>query len=279
MLIHKNNLVYSSRNDIAEMLAVSYSTVSRMINENVRRIQHDDNELVCLNDIPRCSELVREYQHQQELQQYKVIKEQYDTLQEQYEALQQENEQNKSKLLDAKLQEPEVNTFVQYIKSKTVAQSMMLFIIVATLFITFYEVVHLPKFQNLDTIEMIAYLPILLFSVTMSVAVVWTAFNKSNKRNIDNLTLFVFVGVEFSSSANFFGLNEVLQQGTFLQIVITLFLSIGLPTLSIRLANSQASTNRQLSIEDALKAFKKVNKGSLKAANEFKQYLLSNKIK
>ena len=274
-ILTKNGLLYTSRSDMAEMLNVSHSTISRMINDNIRKIEQDDAELYCMNDIPRCAELVRQYEHQQQLKQYDAIKEQYNALQEQYETLQQENEQNKAKILDAKLHEPELNTFVQYIKSKTVAQSMMLFIIVATLFITFYEVVHLPKFQNLETIEMIAYLPILLFSVTMSVAVVWTAFNKSSKRTIDNLTLFVFVGVEFSSSANFFGLNEVLQQGTFLQMVITLFLSIGLPTLSIRLANSKASTNRQLSVEDAVKAFKKANKGSIQAVNQFKQYLIN----
>ena len=151
---------------------------------------------------------------------------------------------------------------------------MILFIIIATFFITFYEVVHLPKFQMLSSAELIAYVPILLFSVTMSVAVVWTAFNKSNRKAIDNLTLFVFVGVEFSSSANFFGLNEVLLSGTFLQIIITLFLSVGLPTLSIRLANSQANTNRQLSIKDALDAFKKVNQDGLQAVNQFKQYLI-----
>jgi hypothetical protein len=145
-----------------------------------------------------------------------------ETLRNEYKALQEENEKNKSLLLDARLNQSDTNSFVYYIKSKRTTQVMMLFIIIATLFITFYEVVHLPKFQALSAAELIAYVPILLFSVTMSVAVVWTAFNKSNKRTIDNLTLFVFVGVEFSSSANFFGLNEVLLSGTFLQIIITL---------------------------------------------------------
>ena len=219
--IHKiNDLFYSSRNGIAEMLAVSLSTVSRMITDNVRKIEHEDVEMFCLNDLPRCADIVREEQHKERIKAIQSSVEELDTLRSEYKALQQENEQNKAKLLDAALNTVDANTFVQYIQSKTVTQYMMLFIIIATLFITFYEVLHLPKFSNLSSFEIVAYIPILLFSITMSVAVVWTAFNKSNKTAIDNLTLFVFVGVEFSSSANFFGLNEVLQHGTFLQIVI-----------------------------------------------------------
>lgn len=280
-----DGLYFASRNDIAEMLSVSNSTVSRMVSDNVRKVEQDNVELVCLNDIERCSNIVLEMKYKKQKQdlyeawkdvteEYQTQGDKYEALKNDYEALQQENETNKSLLLDAKLNQSDTNSFVHYIKSKRTTQVMMLFIIIATLFITFYEVVHLPKFQALSAAELIAYVPILLFSVTMSVAVVWTAFNKSNKRTIDNLTLFVFVGVEFSSSANFFGLNEVLQQGTFLQIIITLFLSVGLPTLSIRLANSQANTNRQLSIKDALNAFKKVNNNGLQAVNQFKQYLI-----
>ena len=280
-----DGLYFASRNDIAEMLSVSNSTVSRMVSDNVRKVEQDNVELVCLNDIERCSNIVLEMKYKKQKQDlyeawkdvteaYQTQGDKYEALKNDYEALQQENETNKSLLLDARLNQSDTNSFVYYIKSKRTTQVMMLFIIIATLFITFYEVVHLPKFQALSAAELIAYVPILLFSVTMSVAVVWTAFNKSNKRTIDNLTLFVFVGVEFSSSANFFGLNEVLQQGTFLQIIITLFLSVGLPTLSIRLANSQANTNRQLSIKDALNAFKKVNQDGLQAVNQFKQYLI-----
>lgn len=280
-----DGLYFASRNDIAEMLSVSNSTVSRMVSDNVRKVEQDNVELVCLNDIERCSNIVLEMKYKKQKQdlyeawkdvteEYQTQGDKYEALKNDYEALQQENETNKSLLLDAKLNQSDTNSFVYYIKSKRTTQVMMLFIIIATLFITFYEVVHLPKFQALSAAELIAYVPILLFSVTMSVAVVWTAFNKSNKRAIDNLTLFVFVGVEFSSSANFFGLNEVLLSGTFLQIIITLFLSVGLPTLSIRLANSQANTNRQLSIKDALNAFKKVNQGGLQAVNQFKQYLI-----
>ena len=272
--IHKiNDLFYSSRNGIAEMLAVSLSTVSRMITDNVRRIEHDETEMFCLNDLPRCADIVREEQHKERIKAIQSSVEELDTLRSEYKALQVENEQNKAKLLDAQLNTVEANSFVQYIQSKTVTQYMMLFIIVATLFITFYEVLHLPKFANLSSMEMVAYIPILLFSITMSVAVVWTAFNKSDKTAIDNLTLFVFVGVEFSSSANFFGLNEVLQHGTFLQIVITVFLSIGLPTLSIRLANSQANAVKQINIKDVVSAFQKVNK-DLKALNNFKKHLI-----
>ena len=280
-----DGLYFASRNDIAEMLSVSNSTVSRMVSDNVRKVEQDNVELVCLNDIERCSNIVLEMKYKKQKQDlyeawkdvteaYQTQGDKYEALKNDYEALQQENETNKSLLLDARLNQSDTNSFVYYIKSKRTTQVMMLFIIIATLFITFYEVVHLPKFQALSAAELIAYVPILLFSVTMSVAVVWTAFNKSNKRAIDNLTLFVFVGVEFSSSANFFGLNEVLLSGTFLQIIITLFLSVGLPTLSIRLANSQANTNRQLSIKDALNAFKKVNQDGLQAVNQFKQYLI-----
>lgn len=280
-----DGLYFASRNDIAEMLSVSNSTVSRMISDNVRKVEQDNVELVCLNDVERCSNIVLEMKYKKQKQdlyeawkdvteEYQTQGDKYEALKNDYEALQQENETNKSLLLDARLNQSDTNSFVYYIKSKRTTQVMMLFIIIATLFITFYEVVHLPKFQALSAAELIAYVPILLFSVTMSVAVVWTAFNKSNRKAIDNLTLFVFVGVEFSSSANFFGLNEVLLSGTFLQIIITLFLSVGLPTLSIRLANSQANINRQLSIQDALNAFKKVNQDGLQAVNSFKQYLI-----
>ena len=272
--IHKiNDLFYSSRNGIAEMLAVSLSTVSRMITDNVRRIEHEETDMFCLNDLPRCADIVREEQHKERIKAIQSSVEELDALRSDYKVLQQENEQNKAKLLDAQLNTVEANSFIQYIQSKTVTQYMMLFIIVATLFITFYEVLHLPKFSNLNSFELVAYIPILLFSVTMSVAVIWTAFNKSNRRFVDNLTLFVFVGVEFSSSANFFGLNEVLQHGTFLQIVITIFLSIGLPTLSIRLANSQANASKQLSTQDVIAAFQKVNK-DLSSLNNFKKHLI-----
>lgn len=272
--IHKiNDLFYSTRNGIAEMLAVSLSTVSRMITDNVRRIEHEETDMFCLNDLPRCADIVREEQHKERIKAIQSSVEELDALRSDYKALQQENEQNKAKLLDAQLNTVEANSFIQYIQSKTVTQYMMLFIIVATLFITFYEVLHLPKFSNLNSFELVAYIPILLFSVTMSVAVIWTAFNKSNRRFVDNLTLFVFVGVEFSSSANFFGLNEVLQHGTFLQIVITIFLSIGLPTLSIRLANSQANASKQLSTQDVIAAFQKVNK-DLSSLNNFKKHLI-----
>ena len=272
--IHKiNDLFYSTRNGIAEMLAVSLSTVSRMITDNVRRIEHEETDMFCLNDLPRCADIVREEQHKERIKAIQSSVEELDALRSDYKALQQENEQNKAKLLDAQLNTVEANSFVQYIQSKTVTQYMMLFIIVATLFITFYEVLHLPKFSNLNSFELVAYIPILLFSVTMSVAVIWTAFNKSNRRFVDNLTLFVFVGVEFSSSANFFGLNEVLQHGTFLQIVITIFLSIGLPTLSIRLANSQANASKQLSTQDVIAAFQKVDK-DLSSLNNFKKHLI-----
>lgn len=272
--IHKiNDLFYSTRNGIAEMLAVSLSTVSRMITDNVRRIEHEETDMFCLNDLPRCADIVREEQHKERIKAIQSSVEELDALRSDYKSLQQENEQNKAKLLDAQLNTVEANSFVQYIQSKTVTQYMMLFIIVATLFITFYEVLHLPKFSNLNSFELVAYIPILLFSVTMSVAVIWTAFNKSNRRFVDNLTLFVFVGVEFSSSANFFGLNEVLQHGTFLQIVITIFLSIGLPTLSIRLANSQANASKQLSTQDVIAAFQKVDK-DLSSLNNFKKHLI-----
>jgi len=272
--IHKiNDLFYSTRNGIAEMLAVSLSTVSRMITDNVRRIEHEETDMFCLNDLPRCADIVREEQHKERIKAIQSSVEELDALRSDYKALQKENEQNKAKLLDAQLNTVEANSFIQYIQSKTVTQYMMLFIIVATLFITFYEVLHLPKFSNLNSFELVAYIPILLFSVTMSVAVIWTAFNKSNRRFVDNLTLFVFVGVEFSSSANFFGLNEVLQHGTFLQIVITIFLSIGLPTLSIRLANSQANASKQLSTQDVIAAFQKVNK-DLSLLNNFKRHLI-----
>ena len=272
--IHKiNDLFYSTRNGIAEMLAVSLSTVSRMITDNVRRIEHEETDMFCLNDLPRCADIVREEQHKERIKAIQSSVEELDALRSDYKALQQENEQNKAKLLDAQLNTVEANSFIQYIQSKTVTQYMMLFIIVATLFITFYEVLHLPKFSNLNSFELVAYIPILLFSVTMSVAVIWTAFNKSNRRFVDNLTLFVFVGVEFSSSANFFGLNEVLQHGTFLQIVITIFLSIGLPTLSIRLANSQANASKQLSTQDVIAAFQKVDK-DLSSLNNFKKHLI-----
>ena len=269
-----NDLHFASRNDIAQMLDVSLSTVSRMINDNVRIVEQDNTKLYCLDDIERCADAVRTYQHEERMKAIQASVQELETLRNEYKALQEENEKNKSLLLDARLNQSDTNSFVYYIKSKRTTQVMMLFIIIATLFITFYEVVHLPKFQALSAAELIAYVPILLFSVTMSVAVVWTAFNKSNRKAIDNLTLFVFVGVEFSSSANFFGLNEVLLSGTFLQIIITLFLSVGLPTLSIRLANSQANINRQLSIQDDLNAFKKVNQDGLQAANQFKQYLI-----
>ena len=272
--IHKiNDLFYSTRNGIAEMLAVSLSTVSRMITDNVRRIEHEETDMFCLNDLPRCADIVREEQHKERIKAIQSSVEELDALRSDYKVLQQENEQNKAKLLDAQLNTVEANSFVQYIQSKTVTQYMMLFIIVATLFITFYEVLHLPKFSKLNSFELVAYIPILLFSVTMSVAVIWTAFNKSNRRFVDNLTLFVFVGVEFSSSANFFGLNEVLQHGTFLQIVITIFLSIGLPTLSIRLANSQANASKQLSTQDVIAAFQKVDK-DLSSLNNFKKHLI-----
>ena len=272
--IHKiNDLFYSTRNGIAEMLAVSLSTVSRMITDNVRRIEHEETDMFCLNDLPRCADIVREEQHKERIKAIQSSVEELDALRSDYKSLQQENEQNKAKLLDAQLNTVEANSFVQYIQSKTVTQYMMLFIIVATLFITFYEVLHLPKFSKLNSFELVAYIPILLFSVTMSVAVIWTAFNKSNRRFVDNLTLFVFVGVEFSSSANFFGLNEVLQSGTFLQIVITIFLSIGLPTLSIRLANSQANASKQLSTQDVIAAFQKVDK-DLSSLNNFKKHLI-----
>lgn len=272
--IHKiNDLFYSTRNGIAEMLAVSLSTVSRMITDNVRRIEHEETDMFCLNDLPRCADIVREEQHKERIKAIQSSVEELDALRSDYKSLQQENEQNKAKLLDAQLNTVEANSFIQYIQSKTVTQYMMLFIIVATLFITFYEVLHLPKFSNLNSFELVAYIPILLFSVTMSVAVIWTAFNKSNRRFVDNLTLFVFVGVEFSSSANFFGLNEVLQHGTFLQIVITIFLSIGLPTLSIRLANSQANASKQLSTQDVIAAFQKVDK-DLSSLNNFKKHLI-----
>lgn len=272
--IHKiNDLFYSTRNGIAEMLAVSLSTVSRMITDNVRRIEHEETDMFCLNDLPRCADIVREEQHKERIKAIQSSVEELDALRSDYKSLQQENEQNKAKLLDAQLNTVEANSFIQYIQSKTVTQYMMLFIIVATLFITFYEVLHLPKFSKLNSFELVAYIPILLFSVTMSVAVIWTAFNKSNRRFVDNLTLFVFVGVEFSSSANFFGLNEVLQHGTFLQIVITIFLSIGLPTLSIRLANSQANASKQLSTQDVIAAFQKVNK-DLSSLNNFKKHLI-----
>ena len=272
--IHKiNDLFYSTRNGIAEMLAVSLSTVSRMITDNVRRIEHEETDMFCLNDLPRCADIVREEQHKERIKAIQSSVEELDALRSDYKVLQKENEQNKAKLLDAQLNTVEANSFIQYIQSKTVTQYMMLFIIVATLFITFYEVLHLPKFSNLNSFELVAYIPILLFSVTMSVAVIWTAFNKSNRRFVDNLTLFVFVGVEFSSSANFFGLNEVLQHGTFLQIVITIFLSIGLPTLSIRLANSQANASKQLSTQDVIAAFQKVNK-DLSSLNNFKKHLI-----
>ena len=272
--IHKiNDLFYSTRNGIAEMLAVSLSTVSRMITDNVRRIEHEETDMFCLNDLPRCADIVREEQHKERIKAIQSSVEELDALRSDYKALQKENEQNKAKLLDAQLNTVEANSFIQYIQSKTVTQYMMLFIIVATLFITFYEVLHLPKFSNLNSFELVAYIPILLFSVTMSVAVIWTAFNKSNRRFVDNLTLFVFVGVEFSSSANFFGLNEVLQHGTFLQIVITIFLSIGLPTLSIRLANSQANASKQLSTQDVIAAFQKVDK-DLSSLNNFKKHLI-----
>ena len=255
------------------MLAVSLSTVSRMITDNVRRIEHEETDMFCLNDLPRCADIVREEQHKERIKAIQSSVEELDALRSDYKVLQQENEQNKAKLLDAQLNTVEANSFVQYIQSKTVTQYMMLFIIVATLFITFYEVLHLPKFSKLNSFELVAYIPILLFSVTMSVAVIWTAFNKSNRRFVDNLTLFVFVGVEFSSSANFFGLNEVLQHGTFLQIVITIFLSIGLPTLSIRLANSQANASKQLSTQDVIAAFQKVDK-DLSSLNNFKKHLI-----
>ena len=272
--IHKiNDLFYSTRNGIAEMLAVSLSTVSRMITDNVRRIEHEETDMFCLNDLPRCADIVREEQHKERIKAIQSSVEELDALRSDYKSFQKENEQNKAKLLDAQLNTVEANSFIQYIQSKTVTQYMMLFIIVATLFITFYEVLHLPKFSNLNSFELVAYIPILLFSVTMSVAVIWTAFNKSNRRFVDNLTLFVFVGVEFSSSANFFGLNEVLQHGTFLQIVITIFLSIGLPTLSIRLANSQANASKQLSTQDVIAAFQKVDK-DLSSLNNFKKHLI-----
>jgi hypothetical protein len=188
--------------------------------------------------------------------------------------LESENDKKQSKLLDVKLFSNKKDTFIKYVKSKKTTQFMMLFIIIATFFITFWEVIHLPKFDNLSTIEFIVYLPILLFSLTMSIAVVWTAFNKSDRKWVDNLTLFVFVGVEVSSSSNFFGLNEVLLNGTILQIIITFFLSVGLPTLSIKIANHQSKSDKSYTLKDILKAFNNSAGTDLNLLNKFKSELL-----
>ena len=345
-------LFYANRTELAVYFNTSASTVSRMTTDSTRKLKQDNTELLCINDLERCKNLVssaemacllNETTHrlncsEQEketfkqaetdhLKQIEILRDQnkrfaslndqnkaqlsdnkqlsadsdaeitnrlnrseqdkrtlkqaeIDNLK-QIEVLQNENKKlsalndtKQSQLLDAKLSSTKSDTFIQYIKSKQTTQIMMLFIIITTFLVTFWEVVHLPKFMNLTWFEFIVYIPILLFALTMSVAVVWTAFNKSDKKLIDNLTLFVFVGVEVSSSCNFFGLNEVLQNGTILQQIITVFLSVGLPTLSIKIANHQANSQQTYNIEQTTKAFAAVVGSDLAKLNEFKAKLL-----
>ena len=63
-----DGLYFASRNDIAEMLSVSNSTVSRMVSDNVRKVEQDNVELVCLNDIERCSNIVLEMKYKKQKQ-------------------------------------------------------------------------------------------------------------------------------------------------------------------------------------------------------------------
>ena len=348
----QDGLFYANRTELAFYFNTHASTVSRMITDSTRKLKQDNTELLCINDIERCKNLVNSAEmacrlseitqtlnrSEQEKQSFKQTEKdhlsQIRTLQDQNEKLTSLNDNNKAQLsdnklssnksnteitnrlnsseqeketlkqtekdhlkqietlqnenrnlaalndtkqaqlLDTKLSSTKSDTFIQYIKSKQTTQIMMLFIIITTFLVTFWEVIHLPKFVNLTWFEFIVYIPILLFALTMSVAVVWTAFNKSDKKLIDNLTLFVFVGVEVSSSCNFFGLNEVLQNGTILQQIITIFLSVGLPTLSIKIANHQANSQQTYSLEDTIKAFKEVIGPDLAKLNEFKSKLL-----
>jgi len=288
----KNGLFYALRSDLAIYLNISLSSVSRLISDQTRRLKINENELICINDIVRLKELVKYVNLFIELDEtkqtlFRLEEERNDSTnnivdltktienqKNQIETLENENSQKQAKLLDIELFSNAKDTFLQYVKSKKTTQFMMLFIIIATFFITFWEVIHLPKFDNLTLFEFIVYLPILLFSLTMSIAVVWTAFNKSERKWVDNLTLFVFVGVEVSSSSNFFGLNEVLLNGSFLQIVITLFLSIGLPTLSIKIANHQAKSQQNYNLITITNAFKKAAGTDLNLLNKFKTELL-----
>mgnify|MGYP000918713949 FL=1 len=285
----QNGLFYASRSDIAKYLDISLSSVSRLILDKTRFL---NDKLVCINDLKRMSEFVKYIRIWIELKETVAssavvesknleLKNTVQDLTNQIEQQQQdiinlesENDKKQSKLLDVKLFSNKKDTFIKYVKSKKTTQFMMLFIIIATFFITFWEVIHLPKFDNLSTIEFIVYLPILLFSLTMSIAVVWTAFNKSDRKWVDNLTLFVFVGVEVSSSSNFFGLNEVLLNGTILQIIITFFLSVGLPTLSIKIANHQSKSEKNYALKDILKAFNNSAGTDLNLLNKFKSELL-----
>jgi len=285
----QNGLFYASRSDIAKYLDISLSSVSRLISDKTRFL---NDKLVCLNDLKRMSEFVKyitiwiELEEtvassasvkNENLQLKNTVQDLTNQIKQQQQDiinLESENDKKQSKLLDVKLFSNKKDTFIKYVKSKKTTQFMMLFIIIATFFITFWEVIHLPKFDNLSTIEFIVYLPILLFSLTMSIAVVWTAFNKSDRKWVDNLTLFVFVGVEVSSSSNFFGLNEVLLNGTILQIIITFFLSVGLPTLSIKIANHQSKSDKSYTLKDILKAFNNSAGTDLNLLNKFKSELL-----
>jgi len=285
-------LFYANRTELAVYFNTHASTVSRMITDSTRKLKQDNTELLCINDLERCKNLVssaetvcllneitnRFNRAEQEKQAFKQAEidnlKQIEVLQDENKKLSALNDTKQSQLLDAKLSSTKSDTFIQYIKSKQTTQIMMLFIIITTFLVTFWEVIHLPKFASLTWFEFIVYIPILLFALTMSVAVVWTAFNKSDKKLIDNLTLFVFVGVEVSSSCNFFGLNEVLQNGTILQQIITVFLSVGLPTLSIKIANHQANSQQKYNIEQTTKAFAAVVGSDLAKLNEFKAKLL-----
>jgi len=285
-------LFYANRTELAVYFNTSASTVSRMTKDSTRKLKQDNTELLCINDLERCKNLVdsaemvcllneitdRLNRAEQEKQAFKQAEidnlKQIEVLQDENKKLSALNDTKQSQLLDAKLSSTKSDTFIQYIKSKQTTQIMMLFIIITTFLVTFWEVIHLPKFASLTWFEFIVYIPILLFALTMSVAVVWTAFNKSDKKLIDNLTLFVFVGVEVSSSCNFFGLNEVLQNGTILQQIITVFLSVGLPTLSIKIANHQANSQQKYNIEQTTKAFAAVVGSDLAKLNEFKAKLL-----
>jgi len=285
----QNGLFYASRSDIAKYLDISLSSVSRLILDKTRFL---NDKLVCINDLKRMSEFVKYIRiwielketvassavvESKNLELKNTVQDLTNQIKQQQQDiinLESENDKKQSKLLDVKLFSNKKDTFIKYVKSKKTTQFMMLFIIIATFFITFWEVIHLPKFDNLSTIEFIVYLSILLFSLTMSIAVVWTAFNKSDRKWVDNLTLFVFVGVEVSSSSNFFGLNEVLLNGTILQIIITFFLSVGLPTLSIKIANHQSKSEKNYALKDILKAFNNSAGTDLNLLNKFKSELL-----
>lgn len=163
------------------------------------------------------------------------------------EALQNTVQMQRSQLLNVTSKNSTKETISDFWQSVKTSKWIMGFIIFATFSIMVWEILGLPKFANKSFFSVVV---VIVFSGTMSIAMVWNSFNPVGVKWIDSLVLFVFVGVEFASSANCFGLVEAFETGSNLQKAITLFLSLGLPVFSFKIAHTQSQHIVKFSLDE-----------------------------